>query len=66
MHSPIEECLEVVYRILKYLKGAPSKGLFFGKRGHMQIEAYIDADCIGSNKDRRSTFGYYMFVGGKT
>lgn len=31
MHSPYEVYLEVVYRILIYLKSTPGKGLFFKK-----------------------------------
>lgn len=31
MHAPCEEHMEAVFRILKYLKGSPSKGLFFSK-----------------------------------
>lgn len=31
MHSPNEEDLEAVYRILRYLKGTPGKGVFCGK-----------------------------------
>ena len=35
IHSPFEKHMEVVYRILKYLKGNPGKGLFLAnpKRG---------------------------------
>ncbi|RVW15529.1 Retrovirus-related Pol polyprotein from transposon RE1 [Vitis vinifera] len=31
MHSPKESHLEAVYKILRYLKGSPGKGLFFKK-----------------------------------
>ena len=31
MHSPREAHLEAVYKILKYLKGSPGKGLLFKK-----------------------------------
>ena len=31
MHSPKKEHLEATYRILRYLKGCPGKGLFFQK-----------------------------------
>lgn len=44
MHSPGEENFEAAYRILKYLKGKPRKGLLLENHGRLQIKAYTDAD----------------------
>jgi hypothetical protein len=64
MHSPSEDHMEAVMRILSYLKSAPGKGLLFKKHGHLRIEGYTDADWAGNITDRRSTSGYFTFVGG--
>ena len=64
MHLPRPEHFEAVYRILRYLKGTPGKGLLFKICGHLQIEVYIDVDWAGSITNRRSTSGYYSFVEG--
>ncbi|KAL6333929.1 hypothetical protein AAG906_039343 [Vitis piasezkii] len=64
MHAPGPEHFEAVYRILRYLKGTPGRGLLFKSREHLQIETYTDANWAGSIVDRRSTFGYCSFVGG--
>lgn len=63
MHNPSEEHMSVVVRILKYLKGTLGKGLFFKKYGHLNISGYTDADWAGNRSDRRSTGGYFTFVG---
>ena len=44
MHALGLEHFEAVYRILRYLKGTPSRGLLFKSSGHLQIEAYTDSD----------------------
>ena len=64
MHSPNSKHFEAVYRILRYLKGTPGKGLLYKAQGHLKIEAYTDADWAGCIEDRRSTSGYCTFVGG--
>ncbi|XP_052299567.1 retrovirus-related Pol polyprotein from transposon RE1 isoform X1 [Citrus sinensis] len=64
MHSPCKEHLEAVYKVLKYLKKTPGKGLLFKKNNNLQVEVYTDADWAGSVIDRRSTSGYCTFVGG--
>ena len=64
MHCPNEEHMDVVYRMLKYLKMTPGKGLLFEKKGELEVEGYTDADWAGDKTDRRSTSGYFTFVGG--
>ncbi|KAK2395080.1 hypothetical protein QL285_056846 [Trifolium repens] len=64
LNSPCQEYMDVVIRILKYIKGAPGKGLIYEDRGHTQIVGYSDADWAGSPIDRRSTSGYCVLVGG--
>lgn len=64
IHSPSPNHFNAVYRIPRYLKGILGNCLIFKKRGHLQVEAYTDADQVGSIVDRRSTFGYCKFVVG--
>ena len=64
MHEPKELHLQVVYRILHYLKGTPGKGILFKKGGKFTLEAYIDVDYASSVIDRRFTSRYCTFLGG--
>ena len=64
MHSPYKVHLEAIYRILRYLKSTPGKGLLFKKNDQRGVEVYTDADWAGSVTDRRSTSGYCTFVWG--
>ena len=64
MHFSNIENMEVVFRILKYLKPSPRKGILFSKNNHLRVEAYADADLVGSFVDRKSALGYCTFVGG--
>ena len=38
--------------------------MLYENRGHSQIVGYSDVDWVGSPTDRRSTSGYYVFIGG--
>ena len=63
MHSPSKEHMNAIIRILRYLKSSPGKGILFTKGDSLDVKGYTDADGAGSIEDRRSTSGYFMFVG---
>ncbi|RVW65953.1 Retrovirus-related Pol polyprotein from transposon RE1 [Vitis vinifera] len=65
MHNPGEQHMNAVMRILRYLKNALGKRILFAKNvNHQSIEVYTNADWAGTMDDRRSTSGYFTFVGG--
>ena len=64
MHTPSEEHMNAVYRILRYLKCALGKGLLFSKNDASNIEGYTDSDWAGDKTDKKYTFGYFTFVEG--
>ncbi|XP_050124577.1 uncharacterized mitochondrial protein AtMg00810-like [Malus sylvestris] len=63
MHLPSVDHMVAVMRILAYLKYAPGKGILYEHHGHMRIEGFTDADWAGDVTNRRSTTGYFTFVG---
>ena len=44
LNSPCQEQMEAVIWVLKYIKGAPGKGLIYEDKGHARIVGYSDAD----------------------
>ena len=64
MHSPGQQHFEAAFRIVRYLKGTPGKGLIFKKNSGLQVDLYTDADWAGCINDRRSTSGICTFLGG--
>ena len=64
MHCPSKDHMDAVGRILQYLKSDPGRGLMFSNNGHLDIEGYTDVDWAGNLFDRKSTSGYFTFVGG--
>ena len=55
--------MDVVEWILRYLKSTPGKGILISNHGNLKVEGYTDTDWTGSKDDRRSTSGYFTFVG---
>ena len=55
--------LAAVRRVIRYLRGSPTRGLFFPTDTSLQLVAYSDADWAGCPDTCRSTTGWCMFVG---
>ena len=64
MHKPQVQHMEAIFRILRYLKGNPGRGILYRKNGHLDLVTYTDADWAGDKDDRKSTSGYFTLVGG--
>ncbi|XP_070660467.1 uncharacterized mitochondrial protein AtMg00810-like [Malus domestica] len=64
MHAPIVEHLNIVKRILHYLKRSIDRGILMRNNHATKIHAYTDVDWAGSAIDRKSTIGYCTFVVG--
>ena len=64
MSTPTVDHWVAVEQILYYLKGALRRGILHRNHGHNRIKCFTNADWAGSQEDRRSISGYYVFVGG--
>ena len=63
MHTPRHFHLAAVHRIIRYLIGTSTRGLFFPAGSPPQLQAYSDADWAGCPDTRKSTTGWCMFIG---
>ena len=61
MHFPKTIHLNLVNKILRYLKCDPGKGILMRKNDNFEIIGYLDADWAGYSIDRRSTTRYYYW-----
>ena len=63
MHAPREPHLNLVKRILRYVKGTMDFSLHLSRSSTTSLTAYSDADWAGCPDTRRSTFGYCIYLG---
>lgn len=64
MHNPSKSHMEAMIRILWYLKSSLDKGFMFSKHDNqLKVDGYTNADWAGNIPNKKSTSGYFKFVG---
>jgi len=63
MHSPTEQHLCALKRVLRYVKGSLDLGLRLSASLTPVVHAFSDSDWAGCQIDRRSTAGFAIFLG---
>lgn len=63
MHAPTDEHWQAVKRVLRYLAGTPSHGIFLRRNNSLSLHAFSDSDWAGDNDDYVSTNGYIVYLG---
>ena len=62
MQFPTTTYLEAAKRVLKYVRGTLSHGIYFSL-GPLTLTAFTDVDWVGDPFDRKSTTGFMVFLG---
>nr|XP_048330750.1 uncharacterized mitochondrial protein AtMg00810-like [Ziziphus jujuba var. spinosa] len=63
MQSPKKPHLEVVRRILRYVKGTINLGFLYKRGEECMLVGYCDVYYVGDHDTRRSTTGYIFSIG---
>jgi len=61
MQTPQKPHLDVVRRILRYIKHTLQCGIFYEAKSQLQVHGYTDVDWDGNVLDKRSTNGFMFF-----
>ncbi|XP_019447320.1 PREDICTED: uncharacterized protein LOC109350548 [Lupinus angustifolius] len=63
MATPTTTHHNAAIKVLRYLKGNPTLGLYFPSNSQIHIKAYSDSDWAFCPDTRRSVTGYYIYLG---
>jgi hypothetical protein len=63
MEEPRVSHLQGVKRILRYIKGTLTEGIFYGNNNDVKLVGYTDSDWAGDIETRKSTSGYAFHLG---
>ncbi|XP_071688743.1 uncharacterized mitochondrial protein AtMg00810-like [Rutidosis leptorrhynchoides] len=61
MHAPLQSHFSFAFRVLRYLKGAPGKGVQFVKSNSLKLHAFSDSDYAKCKLNRKSVTGYLVY-----
>jgi hypothetical protein len=59
---PTKIHLQVVKRMLRYIKGTFAYGIFYKHEGNEELLGYTDSDYAGDLEDRKSTSGFLFLL----
>ena len=63
MHHPMSEHWNAAKRLLRYLYGTLTHGLFLHKANTLSLHAFSDADWVGNKDDYTFTSAYIIYLG---
>ena len=63
MHNLIDLHWQALKRLLKYLQGTKTSGLFYSHNSIPTLHCYTNSDWGGDIDDRISTLGYAIYLG---
>jgi hypothetical protein len=66
MEEPNHSHLKAIKRILRYIRGTESLGLFYSETNEYKLVGYSDSDWFGDVDDRKSTSRYVFYMGDTT
>lgn len=63
MHRPTDLHLQAAKRVLRYLAGTSTHGVFFSAKNSLTLHAFSDADWAGDSDDYISTNAFIIYLG---
>ncbi|XP_071738615.1 uncharacterized mitochondrial protein AtMg00810-like [Rutidosis leptorrhynchoides] len=64
LSNPRKSHMDDAFRVLRYLKGTPGRGLFLPSHRGLELVAYCDASWLSCPSTKRSCTGYFISLGG--